>query len=317
MTTPPPGDVSRVAAPFFARLQLADALRFAGRWLAPALLLCAAGALSLRLAGAAPLWAALPLVAWLVGALVVWRRRAPAVAAARRIDALLLLDDRLATAVECAAAAPPPFDVLLAGDAARALAAHQPRAIALLPTRGAWWRAVPAAALVLLALLVPDPFAAARATAERERAAIAELDAPLARLEAGLREDPTLDPATRAELAQQIAEVRQRLAEQPGDRAQALAELERATRALDAARDPQLAERRALLDRLARALDAPQAAQALREAAAADPAARQRLAETLAREAAALGAADPTGAALQQAADALRGDDPAAARDAL
>ena len=263
------------------------------------------------------LWMLIPFPTWLLGLLsYALLRPMPQLVVARRIDQELSLRERLGTAYLFEAVsigrsepplAQPRFQVELVKlqrqDALSKARAIDPRsALPLIwQTRPLVVSACLALCLALLALL-PNPMdevIAQRATiaqaAEEQAAAIDQLREEIA-------ESEQLSPELQEQLLRRLAELADQLRDNPGDLAQALADLSRVEEALRAQVDPQAALRQATLEALAAQLQAlartestpvtgsSATAEALNQLAEMmaqmEPAQREELAQTLAQMAA-------------------------------
>ncbi len=248
------------------------------------------------------------------------------------------LKERLTTALELLHSGSPPAGMgrRQLHDALRAAEAAARDAGELFPLR--WDRRFVAlwAGLLFLTValaLLPNPQRevlaerrAMRELARQEAQRIERVRAELAQRE-GL-----LPSRERAELVRELAELAERLRQNPGDREQALADIERARRALQERLDPQAGSREAALARLAERLGqmsrdepgnaAPQeAAEALQalaaQAATSSAQERAQVAAALRQEALRVAATDPeVAAALMALAEAVEAGDAEGARAA-
>jgi hypothetical protein len=263
----PSGTLSPLLGRLGRRLRLRDGWLAAQRslWLA-----CAA-ALVIQIAGRLwpishlVLWTLLPLALWLpaVAGFALLRPASP-MRVARRVDLELGLKERLSTAT----AFLPSY-----ADLAR-LPAYQPDLVAkqrqdalaiarsieprrAFPLRGLWRPLALAGALVaavLLLALLPNPMDALVAeraevarVAKEQAERIEELSQEIAAAE--------LPDEEREELLRQLAELAQRLRENPGDRESALADLSKLEESLERQLDPQADVKRTALDALATQLE--------------------------------------------------------------
>jgi hypothetical protein len=301
-----------------------------------------------------PLWlvlagvVVLPLAALLAGTLYSLTRRRDEMATAIRADALLGLDERLATALESSRK---PRDISLTDretlteaqlDDALRRADHVNSARAL-PARVEARRLVPAggllvlilAALVFPALSLLDP--QARAVQEQ----IAQEQQKVEELAEELAKDPraAVDPELQA-LLQELAELSRDLESGGLEREEAVARLSQAESELEKQLDPAARGEREALEKLAEQIanaqseaarelgdalksgDEEELADALDKLAEemkdASESERRALAESLREARDQVAALDPeTAQRLNEAADALKGTDPEAAEKAL
>jgi hypothetical protein len=336
-----------------ARLRLREALRLApvavALGLGAAMMLALVSRFSERLSVPVALVSAaiFPLAALVASTLYALLRPRDPMQTARRADALLGMDERLATALESAQK----HDISLADgemlreiqlqDAAARAANLEPARDLPLKVEPRKW--LPAGALLVLALAVlvsPTPAAsdpeadAVRAQLEKEAAKIEAIAETLAK-DPRLAEDPRLQ-----ELLSELGDLARDLDADNLTREEALARLSEAEGTLQRALDPQARGEAEALEKLADELaraDSPaakeagealksgdnqKAAEALdklaKEAGAASQAEREALARSLEEAREDIAALDPeTAQRLNEAAEALRGEDPQAAQRAL
>ncbi len=321
----------RQLRPLGLRLRLGDTLLVASRslWLAAAATTLVALAGRLLPIAHLRLWAAAPLLLWLLGVIgyALFRPMPPA-RVARRVDQLLGLRERLATALELHDR--DAHDLLSerqqedAGALARTLTARQ------LPLRvdrqPLLWAIPPLILSALLLFVLPNPQDQVLAQRQAVQAALAESADQLAELERQIGEETQLSAEDRERLLKELQALQEQLRRNPGDPQEALADLSAAEARLRQNLDPNSDARRAALEQLARNLetlsgrqpgqrpDVQQAASQLDQLAQQldqlSPAERQQLAEQLAQQAAQTAASDPaTAQRLQNAANALRQGD--------
>mgnify|MGYP005842156501 CR=1 FL=1 len=321
----------RQLRPLGLRLRFGDTLLVASRslWLAAAATTLVALAGRLLPIAHLRLWAAAPLLLWLLGVIgyALFRPMPPA-RVARRVDQLLGLRERLATALELHDR--DAHDLLSerqqedAGALARTLTAGQ------LPLRvdrqPLLWAIPPLILSALLLFVLPNPQDQALAQRQAVQAALAESADQLAELERQIGEETQLSAEDRERLLKELQALQEQLRRNPGDPQEALADLSAAEARLRQNLDPNSDARRAALEQLARNLetlsgrqpgqrpDVEQAANQLdqlaRQLDQRSPAERQQLAEQLAQQAAQTAASDPaTAQRLQNATNALRQGD--------
>ncbi len=337
--TDPYRELRRKLSPLGLRLRLGDTLLFASAtfWIAT---LAALGVLIAgRLTPIANLlmWAAVPLVVWLLVVLgyVLLRPLSPE-RIARRVDASLDLRERLSTALELHDShADDDLSALQQQDASHIAQTLKARQLPLRVHRTALLLAlVPLLAGVAL-LFVPNPQDAVLAEQEEVSEALEEVVEDIEQLEEEIAEDERLTPEEREDLERQLAELEERLRQNPGDREEALADLSAAEARLQQELDPENDARRAALEQMARNLeqmngeqnqqtrsDLEEAAERLEQMAedleSMSEEERQELADQLAEQAARLAEADPqTAQDLSEASQSLSEGDLAEAAEQL
>lgn len=321
----------RQLRPLGLRLRFGDTLLVASRslWLAATATTLVALAGRLLPIAHLRLWATAPLLLWLLGVIgYAMFRPMPPTRVARRVDQVLGLRERLATALELHDR--DAHDLLSerqqedAGALARTLKARQlPLRIDRQPLL---WAIPPLILTTLLLFVVPNPQDQVLAQRQAVQAALAESADQLAELERQIGEETQLSAEDRERLLKELQALQEQLRRNPGDPQEALADLSAAEARLRQNLDPNSDARRAALEQLARNLetlagrqpgqrpDVQQAANQLdqlaRQLDQRSPAERQQLAEQLAQQAAQTAASDPaTAQRLQNAANALRQGD--------
>ncbi|MGI8589317.1 MAG: hypothetical protein ACR2M0_16780 [Chloroflexia bacterium] len=333
------------------RLRLVEAVRGLPTALAVGLALAVVPALAARAGpllppeGVALLALALVGLALLVRAGVAFARPRPPIATARQADALLGLDEKVATAVALHESLPTRRPELLAAqltDAERSLAAALPG----LPSRAGLWPSrlslVPPLLLALLfgaALLAPNPLQGywdqQAATHKQQQAEADKID----QLRKDLAARPGAQDSARQQLLAELDQLHHDLQASDLNRDQAVARLSQAEAALQQQVDAQAPAEQAALDAMSSALgeqngplhdaaaalkrdDTKAAADALKKAAAdaskLSPEQRQAMAQALDKAANDAAANDPALARrLEDASRALQSSDTQAAQTAL
>ena len=320
--------VRRQLRPLGRRLRVSDTLLFASRTLWIAAAASTATALAGRLTPIAHLWlwAALPLMLWLLAVIgYALFRPLPPVRVARRVDLQLDLRERLSTALELhECEAHDPLSERQQADAGAVAGQLRP---AMLPLRfdrqRLWWAVPPLILTALLLFVIPNPQDRVLAEQRAVREALAEAADQLATLERQISEDQQLNAEDRERLLKELQTLQEQLRRNPGERQEALADLSAAEARLRQELDPNSDARRAALEQMARNLEAlsgrpagqrpdigqaaNQLEQLARQLEQLSEAERQQLAEQLAQQAAQMAASEPRAAQnLQNAANALR-----------
>jgi len=220
----------RRLAPLGRRLRISDTLLFASRSLWVAALLLIAITLIGRLTPVPYLhwWAMLPPALWvLVVAVYLLVRPLPPPHIARRLDSTLNLRERLSTALELHTQQLElhPLATLQQEDAAATLQQVQAKQLPLRLDRRLLLAGVVALSLGGLLLLLPNPQDAVLAERQQVREAIAQANEQIEDLKEQISQDETLTPEERAELEKQLAELQEKLRQNPGNREEALADL--------------------------------------------------------------------------------------------
>ena len=249
----------RKLQPMAWSLRISDALALASRslWIA-----CVLVALILLLGWITPiehvrLWALLPLLLWLLGIVgMLLLRPMPLPMVARRVDAALNLRERLATALELESlTAHGDLDDEQHADAEQTAAGLAPKQIPLHVNRRPLLWALAPLALGLILAFAPNPQDAVlreRAQVKAELARAADQGQQLAEQ---VSQDQRLTPEEREALERQLAELEERLRNNPGDKEQALADLSSAEAQLQQNVNPQADAQQAALEQMARSIE--------------------------------------------------------------
>lgn len=280
-------------------------------------------------------WSLLPAAIWLVGLLLyllIWR--STEAATAQRVDQMLDLRERLATALELSRR--PPEDEVEELQQADALAMAQrvePRQIRWAFQRSSLAKLVAPLAIGAALVFLPNPQERVLRQQAEVKAAIAQTSKVIAAQREEAAKNKELSPADRERLQRELQALEKQLAESK-TREEALAKLSASEARLRQQLDPQADARRAGMEQLARRLaDARQDPNAGRADAAAaakelqqaqqdldklSPEERARLAQALKEQAASNAGGDPALAKdLQSAGDALSRGDTKAAQQSL
>lgn len=342
-TLPLPRNVVRFLGRTHRRMRLQRALVGAGYGLAGGVALGVVAGLIARLFPIVAPGLLPPLLlgglalAGLLGTLIAALRPLPLGDVAARCDRELGLRERLSTALELAnGAARSRLAPQQVAETAGLLAGRDPSALALpQPERRATLVVAGLVAALFVLLLAPNPQDAVIRQRLAERQLTEEAARRVEAIQAGVANNPSLDPATRAALEQQLADLRRDLASGEIDRNATVGRIAETEAQLRQLQDPAAGREAAGLPRLAEEFgtigataeigrrlatgDYSGAGAALRDLGPAlpglDPASRAALAAKLRAAAASQAATNPRLAGqLQDAADAIdRGDLPAAA----